>query len=509
MNKKVVLYNPDPKIGENQIDISLALLSISSILDKKGYNIIIVNHSYKNSKEMVVESCKDAICFGIGMMTGSQIKDGLSIIKMVKEKYPNLKIVVGGWHPSILPIQTIKSKYIDIVIKGQGQRTFTDVVEALYKEKSFKKIKGVIYKENDKIIENPDREFEDLNNFPELPYHLIPEDKLIRNVTEISSRIIDYFTSQGCPYNCGFCADPTVYKRRTTLLKAKRVIKDLEFFIKKYNANGVVCTDTNFFIDEKRVRDICKGIINKKLNIKWGSINGRADHLLNLSDETWDLLKKSNFHSFLVGAESGRQETLDILNKQIKVENLIELTKKCKKYNFKIYFSFMLGVPLLPENIGNYKNYIKKEFNGLVNIIDRIAKIEKDHMFYLSIYTPFPGSPLYELSKKLGFKEPKTLEEWGEIDFKKVELPWLEKKYYKLINEIEELYIPFLTYNIFKKVDNYGILGKFAKILCYSLYPIILFRWKIRFFNFPVEYHSLKLGKKIYRKLYPRKQYKN
>ena len=88
-------------------------------------------------------------------------------------------------------------------------------------------------------------------------------------------------------------------------------------------------------------------MVKENLNLKWGSVNGRTDVLLGFKDETWELLKKSNFHSFLIGAESGIQEELDAINKDATVEQTIEFTKKCKKYGFKIYFSFIFGMPII------------------------------------------------------------------------------------------------------------------------------------------------------------------
>ncbi len=115
------------------------------------------------------------------------------------------------------------------------------------------------------------------------------------------------------------------------------------------------------------------------------------------------------------------------------------MAKRCKKYGFKVYFSFMIGLPFIPQEGRTNEMMVKKEFNALVEILDKIISIEKGTMFYLSVYTPYPGSPLYENAKKLGFKEPKSLEEWGDFTFDKAKGPWIPKKYVGLIKQIEEL----------------------------------------------------------------------
>src|SRR3989344_3393472 len=205
-SKNIILYNPIPKIGEKQIDISLALLSISAKLHEEGFKIHIINHSYKDVTNQILKLSDDCLCIGMGMMTGNQIKDGLAICKKVKERHPNLPVVWGGWHPSILPGQTLENPYIDIVTKGQAQAIFHELVHALYNGKPINNIQGISFKNKEgKMIHNPQRELEPLDNFPRMPYELIPEEKLLRNVAEMgSNRIVDYFSSQGCPYRCEF-----------------------------------------------------------------------------------------------------------------------------------------------------------------------------------------------------------------------------------------------------------------------------------------------------------------
>ena len=220
-------------------------------------------------------------------------------------------------------------------------------------------------------------------------------------------------------------------------------------------------------------------------------------------------MEKVHFHSFLNGAESGDQEILDLIKKDSTVENTINMAKRCKKYGFKVYFSFILGMPLIPTDGRTNADIVKKEFDALVNILDEILSIEKGHMFYLSMYTPYPGSPLYQNAIKLGFKEPKNLEEWGEFTFDKINVPWIPKEYVQKVNQLEELFLPFLTGHVYKKFDNYGILGKIVKPGAKAIGSLVEYRWKKRNFDFPIEYHILKKGKALMRALYPRRGYKD
>lgn len=241
IKKKVVLYNPVTDERFVQRNLQLGLLAISSILNKKGYEVIII---YKRDKSVseIIELCKDAVCFGVTTMTGYQIKDGLRISKEIKKIYKDLPIVWGGWHPSVLPIQTLKNKVVDIVVIGQGQRTFYELVKSLYNKKDIKNVKGICFKRNKEIIVTEKRELESINNFPQIPYEIINIENFIFK-SEIGERTLSYFSSQGCPYNCSFCEEQTIFKRRWLPLKASRVVNDIKNLYDKYKLDALYIID--------------------------------------------------------------------------------------------------------------------------------------------------------------------------------------------------------------------------------------------------------------------------
>jgi radical SAM superfamily enzyme YgiQ (UPF0313 family) len=293
INKKVVLFFPSPLPYErNWHGVPLALLAISRILDKEKYNIkIYARHLQKNYLSEILNNSHDSVCLGISAMTGFQIKDGLKLAKAFKKKYPHIPIVWGGWHPSILPNQTVKSRYVDIVVRGPGDVTFPALVEALRLKKDLKNIKGITYKIGHKVITNPDREPVDLGLLPPLPYHLVNIEKCLQN-TEYGKRTIPYISSYGCPHRCAFCVEEIVNKRRWKPVPAKIVLKEWQNLIKKYKADSVAVYDSNFFVNEQRVTDICQGMINKKMKLNWGNANGRAGQLSRYKDDTWKLMQK-------------------------------------------------------------------------------------------------------------------------------------------------------------------------------------------------------------------------
>jgi radical SAM superfamily enzyme YgiQ (UPF0313 family) len=467
--------NPNTKSGR----VPLSLLAIAGPLEKAGYNVKIIDANVeKDYKGKILKYLSQTLLIGISSMTGYQIHNGLEIAKLIKEYDSSIPVVWGGWHPSIAPNSTILSPFIDIVVRGPGEKTIVEIADNLKNNRSLNGVLGVTYKINGKIITTADRPFEDINNFPPLPYHLINVKKYISNIPEINSRTISYLSSRGCPYNCSFCAEALVSKRRWFGLKPKQVIEDLKFLINKYKINGVIFEDSNFFVDKERVRQICQGIIDTGLKIKWGNVNGRQDQLVTFEPELWQLMKNSGLSSILVGAESGSQEILDILNKNSKVEYAINLAKICSQYDIVVVYSLMSGFPKEP----------KKEFCKTLDLIDKIFFIDHRHRFMLFFYTPYPGTLLFRLSVESGLKEPGTLEEWSKFNLNDRNVPWLTKKHTMEIEFISQ-YFFFLLYSPrIIKLRNNKLFNWIYKIIL----KIFFLRWEHRFFTLPTELILLK-----------------
>lgn len=489
ITKKIVLFSPATLYS----GVPLALLAISKILFTEGYDIkIICKHLYNNYLEEILKSSENAICLGITCLTGQQISEALKVAEMVRSKYPALPIIWGGWHPSILPDQTILNPNVDIIVRGQGERTFTEVVHAIEDNIPLDGILGITYKKDGKIYSNPDRPFEDVNNFPPLPYSLINVEKCIE-VTDLGIRTIRYVSSQGCPFRCGFCAETAVYKRRWSGLEAERVIEDIEILVNRYKIDSIIFTDDNFFVDKNRIIKICKTLIDKNIRIKWGHANGRTKQLRKFNDEQWELIKNSGCSSILIGAESGSQQILDLIKKDTEVEDTIKLVEICNRYNIKLVISTMIGLPYIQSNSSHKNDELKKsikiEFNLIVNLFNNILSLSKKNQLLVFIYTPYPGNLLYDMSVSIGFKEPKKLEDWSSFDLNKQNLPWIPSKYINLVNMLSymSLFTGVDSQYFIKDISNKHI--KFGSIVTFKIfYYICSFRWKHKFFSLPIDY---------------------
>ena len=464
----------------------LALLSIARGLDVEKYEIVIIDEAVESFPEEVVQ---DALCVGISAMIGYQINSALKLAKRIRTLYPKVPLVWGGWHPSILPEETAASDFVDYVIRGQGEITFSELVDALEGNRTLDSVLGLTYKVNGEIKSNLDRHLSDPNGFPPLPYYLINMKKYI-HASEFGARTVTYLSSIGCPFSCGFCAEQVVYGKRWLPLKSERVISDFKYLKEQYNIDSIIINDSNFFTNEKRVAKICENMISEGLNLKWGNANGRTDQLVKFQRKTWQLMRNSGLQCILTGAETYDDGILEIINKEATIEDTVRLTCIANEFGVKIKFSFMIGLPIAKRKVS-----VDDEFESVIDFINQLYKVNNKNHFLLFLYTPFPGTPLYRKSIELGYESPNSLEAWGEFleGLNHASTPWINMDLAEKVYQVS-FYFPFISNSAYDIITQYPLAIRWM-LLPFErmLYMVMRFRIKHKFFDFPVEFNVIKL----------------
>ncbi|MCX5692532.1 MAG: radical SAM protein [Candidatus Omnitrophica bacterium] len=377
-----------------------SLLSVAGPLIKQGYRVKIIDQRIdpKCANHIARILKRGIICVGVTFYTGSQIKYACQLIDYIKEHYPSVKIIAGGFHASLLPYQTVQYNNIDIVVIGEGERTFLDLVAAIEKNTDLNDIHGIIFKEDNKIIRTRKRESINLNDYYAINHSAIIKYNLIYPINTL-------FTTRGCNGNCSFCAVPVLYPERRTV-RPELVIEKIKEILKT-GIQKIYFLDDNFFADFKRVEEILNLIIEKKLDFSWWA-ESRIDQVLKWEDEFLIKLKKCGLSRLYLGAESGSDRVLKMINKNITVDMIINANLRLKKSGIIAEFTFMAGFPT--ESPSEMKQ-----------TQDLIVKIKKDNprslIWRLNKYTPYPGTRLFDLCLNDGFSPPESLKEWSDIHF--------------------------------------------------------------------------------------------
>jgi radical SAM superfamily enzyme YgiQ (UPF0313 family) len=223
--------------------------------------------------------------------------------------------------------------------------------------------------------------------------------------------------------------------------------------------------------------------------------NGRTENLLKYSDEQWQIMKEAGLKSILIGAESGDEQIMQLIEKQATVQDTIKFTKKCKEFDIWVYFSFIVGFPHPnPDAVKEeQEKFFLREIKAFYKIVDDIYSISKKHSILLFLYTPYPGTPLYSLSEKHGFKGASSLEGWAHYELNMRNTPWIDEKKEKLVDQLMVSVFPFIC-NLYKeKVSRMpGLKGLFFHLFHLFLEKSASLRWQHKFFKFPLEYKMLK-----------------
>jgi anaerobic magnesium-protoporphyrin IX monomethyl ester cyclase len=465
--KRIVLIKPLSGIYDSVYKtIPISLLSISKNIDQNEYEIIIIDQNMSDWKKKLEESfSKEVIAAGLTSTTGHQIYFAKLISQYIKKNSPDTKIIWGGIHATTMPEQTLRENFIDIIMIGEGEKTFSKLIEFISKKKDLAKLKGIGYKDDSKnmyfTMKNELHEVSDLGN---LPYNLIEINKYLDNIGDH-----EFFLegARGCVYNCTFCYNPCFNEQKWRSDSAQNLVNNIKILNQKYNIKNFFIIDDSFFISEKRVFDFIELIKKNNLKIKW-SCEGNLSSLSKYSKESLLELEKSGLRWISIGIEHGSKKIRRYLKKNININDLIKFNKSIAGTKIKARYNFIIGSPIEKE----------KDLRKSISLVNRLIKDNPNSMiqpFYITV--PFPGTEYLKDVKKHGFVVPKKLEDWEDFDpFSIAEkLPWLNKKERRRIKMI--MYSSFF---IDKKLSyhlNENLLGNIIKFLTEIYRPIAKFRF--------------------------------
>lgn len=412
--RKVVLFYPPydgPPLGA-----PLCLLSLASVLLAAGFEVSIIDAAIDpNWMKAVLREVRDALCLGISVLTGPMIHGAVRAAKAVKRVAPGVPVIFGGWHPSLLPGQTLQEKFVDAIVRGQGELTLLEVAEKLAAQKPIQGVHGVSTQQFGMPQHAPERRVALLDDLPTPAFGLVDFDAYERVSAE---RKLAYATSVGCPYGCNYCTDMVFYKRKFNALDAGRVVTEVTELVAKYRITEVAMLDSNLPVDWRRARDIAEGILDSKLKFRW-TFQASTDFLCRMSDDDVRLLGASGVSHMGFGTESTSTSVLKLMNKRHqRVDEMYETARKAAVGGIHVTFNLIFGYPGETE----------ADRVETLRTMSDIARQFWNVSFSPNIFTPYPGIPIWPQLRELGVREPQSLQEWAELPLGRNTLPWLAGK---------------------------------------------------------------------------------
>ncbi len=411
----VLLYQPRVEF----YTLPLALLALGSALD--GVDVRVIDGRFHPEVPRLQE---EVVALGVTVLSGAPIKDALRFSREFRAAYPGVPVVWGGFHPSIFPEQVAAHPAVDVAVLGQGQQTFAELVARRLAGEPLAGLAGAMVREDGACTRGPERPMVSPASFPPTDYGLIDVEPYF---ARSGRRGLDYVSSQGCPYRCGFCSDPKVYGRSWHALSAERVLAEVDELAARYRLDEILFQDDLFFVNRTRAHAILEGLARRTRPLRWIA-TARAAHIARMSPDELDLLARSGCRRIVVGAESGTDTTLDRLEKDQRAEDLLACARRLGERRIPATMSFIAGTP------GEDPADLEATLRRILELC-RLNPLTDTPIFR---FTPYPGNALVEQLAREGVPLPATLEGWAECDLLSSEVAALTPAQQERIGRFEQ-----------------------------------------------------------------------
>lgn len=467
--QKVVLFLP--RYEGKVFGPPLGLLSLASTLRDAGYRPVIIDAALCTDYLAEIErEIKDSVAFGVSLLTGPMIRDAIEASRLVRRANPQLTIIYGGWHPSLLTAQTLREEFVDIVVRHQGERTLVEILERQKTRAGLDMVAGCWFKRNGQVFCNPDRPATPLSALPPPAYDLVDFDAYAR---VSGARKLPYATSIGCPYACNYCTDSVFYNRRFNPQSVANVVEEVTDLVKRHRLTEVALVDSNFLVDVHRAVALARGFLESGIRFKW-TFQASTDLLCRMKDEEVDLLAQSGVSHIGFGTESASEDVLRWMNKAHQhIPDMFEAARKCARSGIRVTYNLIFGYP------GEEARHRRDTFRVMAQIAQQFENVT----FSPNVFTPYPGIPIWPELRKLGLQEPDTLEGWSSMGLGQAKVPWLTAESNQ---ELQRSVSYFLLHNQLNKTKRKSRSSLLRTGLTLFQRPL---HWRLRhhFFSCPLE----------------------
>ncbi len=466
----VLIYPKTAEIEFSHPDVPYSILFPGSHLKANGISVKLFDQRISSNKEILQYIKANPVTHvGLSTMTGPQIIFAMDLSRKIKQLDPDITIIWGGIHVTVAPGSVLGHDFIDYIVYGEGEETLLE----LLKNNDKKSIKGVLHRD-DSLDDLMQREFIDMDTIS-LDWSLIDPQTYISMRDD--RRYISFVTSRGCSFKCQYCYN-SVTKSRWRSWSIEKVRQELDKVL-KFDISYIAFMDDNLAINIKWLSEVCK-ILEEKDVLWYGDIRANVVTPDNMSTFR-------NCTMVFIGAESGSQRVLDNIEKRIKVEDIFNAAKVLRDRGMRGTFSWIIGFP----------QETRDDVMATIHAVRKVSEIMPDAVQRLKIFSPYPGSQLYQETVEKGYRPPSTLDEWGRYTREHCDLPYINNPWwYKCIS-----YVTF--FNFYSDKDIIGSIGSSKPIFrpvigVYKLFSSI--RWRYNFFNFPLEFMLLDIMRTIYMK---------
>ena len=433
-SQRVLLINPTIT-SHRHARFPLAVMSLSAALEGRYESTIIDGNVDRDFVATALRAVDDetVAAVGVTVMGGPQLCSAIAVSKAIREKKPALPIIWGGAFPTVCPEAALNASYVDYAVRSQGEDTLIELLDALAecRDEALNSITGLSWRLRGQVVHNQDRRFSAASLNRMLPYDALENPRQYLTKTYLGRRTIGYQAALGCRFRCTFCGVATMFRGKMALPPAARLEQDLRFMKDRFGVDAIQFYDHNFFDREVDMVPLLE--VLAKFQMPWWCF-ARSDALVNLSERSWALVKKSRLRMAYIGAESPSDWLLHDIRKGTNRDQTLEAVEICRSHGVIPELSFMLAPPQDPEG-ETEKTF---EFIRLIKRVHPATEV----MNY--VYTPLPrrqqSSNPAAARAASDFRDctgrpvifPRTADEWAEpkwVDYWcHQDAPWVSER---------------------------------------------------------------------------------
>jgi anaerobic magnesium-protoporphyrin IX monomethyl ester cyclase len=427
----IILYNPRATRPRNR-RFPLSVLSIAATLEgREEYAIVDGNLDPRPQDTLIALMQQNKVeLLATSVMPGPQTKSVVETLPEIRTRFPHVPTVWGGYFPTNYTAAALNAPYVDYAVRGQGEETLLELLDAIRGMREVAGIPGLSYKDGDgRHVHNPERPMKSPGAFPWYPYHRLPVEKYLLP-TYLGKRTAVHQASIGCPFACNFCGVVTFSGSREKVESPERTAAILRHLHENYGADAVQFYDNNFFLREDNARELAERMT--PLKMRWWC-EGRVDILLGYSDATLDALRRAGCTMIYVGAESGSDWVLKEMKKQLTTEQTLEFASRIRRAGIVAEFSFVIGNPKNPD----------RDTRECLRFIRKIKHLNPESEIVINTYTPVPQRQRMYGDVEDQVEFPATPEEWATERWQRFTTqkdpasPWLRPRIKRLIDNFD------------------------------------------------------------------------
>ena len=431
--QRVLLINPTIT-GKRHARFPLAVLSLRTALEGRHRATILdgkIDRDFVTSAVRAVGEGVDAV--GVTVMGGPQLISAIAVSRAIRARAPQVPIIWGGAFPTVCPEATLNSSYVDYAVRGQGEDTLTELLDAhaAREAAALSAIRGLSWRREGQSVHNKERPFSAASLNRMLAYDSLENPRQYLTKTYLGKRTAGYQAALGCRFRCTFCGVAAMYRGKMALPPAARLEYDLTFLRERLGVDGIQFYDHNFFDREVDMVPLLE--VMAKFEIPWWCF-ARSDALANLSERSWALVRRSRLRMAYIGAESPSDWLLHDIRKGTHSDQTLAAIEQCLSHGVIPELSFMLAPPQDPEG----------ETERTLEFIRMIKRLHPATEVMIYVYTPYPmradntnaqaarmanalrdcaGRPVEFPRSADGWAEPRWVDYWGHKD-----APWLSER---------------------------------------------------------------------------------